>query len=74
MARRHIMYNEELRFIAEEEKKGNTLIIAPEQPLRIGRTELSEKKIRRVHQMGYEAGKKFLSTPHTKDFFELLEP
>ena len=68
MARRHIMYNEELRYIAEEEKKGGTIIIAPERPLRIGRTELSEKKIRRVHQMGYEAGKKFLSTPHTKDF------
>jgi predicted patatin/cPLA2 family phospholipase len=73
MERRHLMYNEELEYIAQEEKKGNTLIIAPDCPLSIGRTELSEKKIRRVHQMGYEAGKKFLSTPHTRDFVELLK-
>ena len=71
MERRHLMYNEELEYIAEEEKKGNTIIIAPDHPLGIGRTELSEKKIKAVHQMGYEKGKSFLSDPRTKGFFEV---
>lgn len=73
MEKRHLMYNEELEYIAQEEKKGNTLIIAPDQPLGIGRTELSEKKIKAVYQMGYEKGKSFLSDPRTKGIFERLE-
>ena len=73
MEKRHLMYNEELEYIAQEEKKGNTFIIAPDQPLGIGRTELSEKKIKAVYQMGYEKGKSFLSDPRTKGFFERLE-
>ena len=67
------MYNEELEYIAQEEKNGNTLIIAPDQPLGIGRTEMSEKKIKAVYQMGYEKGKSFLSDPRTKEFVELLK-
>lgn len=53
MARRHDMYNEQLRFLKEEELKGNTLVIAPDEPLGIGRTELNEKKMRSTHAKGY---------------------
>ena len=55
MSRRHEMYNEQLQYITEEERKGNTLLIYPQQPLRIGRTELSERKMRRAHGLGYKA-------------------
>ena len=67
---RHLMYNEELEYIAQEEKKGNIIIVAPDCPLGIGRTEMNEKKIKAVYQMGYEKGKNLLSNPHTKGFFE----
>ena len=52
MGRRHLMYNEQLRYLAEEEKKGNILLIYPEDILPIGRTELNEEKMRKVYQMG----------------------
>lgn len=54
MARRHEMYNRQLRYIMQEEAKGNTLLIYPDEPLHIGRTELNEQKMRHVHAMGYE--------------------
>ena len=52
MGRRHLMYNEQLRYLAEEEKKGNILLIYPEDTLPIGRTELNEEKMRHVYQLG----------------------
>lgn len=52
MGRRHLMYNEQLQYLAEEEKKGNILLIYPEDTLPIGRTELNEEKMRYVYQMG----------------------
>jgi len=52
MGRRHLMYNEQLRYLAEEEKKGNILLIYPEDALPIGRTELNEEKMRHVYQLG----------------------
>lgn len=52
MACRHQMYNDELTFIATEEKKGNTMILCPDRPLNIGRTEQKEKKMRQVYELG----------------------
>lgn len=66
MARRHEMYNEELEYIANQEKAGNALLIYPEKPLKIGRTELNEKKMRRVHRQGYDATQQMMEK--IKDF------
>lgn len=52
MGCRHLMYNEQLRYLAEQERKGNTLLIYPEDTLPIGRTEQNEEKMRKVYQMG----------------------
>jgi len=52
MGRRHLMYNEQLQYLAEEERKGNVLLIYPEDVLPIGRTEQNEKKMLRVYQLG----------------------
>ena len=57
MARRHDMYNKELEYVAEQEKAGNALLIYPEASLHIGRTELNEKKMRRVHRQGFDIAK-----------------
>ena len=54
MARRHEMYNAQLKYIAEQEATGNTLVLCPERPLNIGRTELKAKKMERVYEMGRE--------------------
>lgn len=55
MARRHEMYNTQLDFLAAEESKGNTLILAPEAPIEIGRTEMDPTKMQRV----YDAGRRY---------------
>jgi predicted patatin/cPLA2 family phospholipase len=61
MGRRHLMYNEQLRYLAQEERKGNILLIHPDDTLPIGRTEQNEKKMRQVYQMGRAAAEKKLS-------------
>ncbi|MBO4331818.1 MAG: patatin family protein [Paludibacteraceae bacterium] len=55
MANRHIMYNAQLDYLAEQEKKGNTLLIYPEDELPIGRIELNEEKMRNVYNIGRTA-------------------
>nr|QIM10175.1 patatin family protein [uncultured Prevotella sp.] len=66
MARRHEMYNRQLEYLMQQERAGNTLLIYPEKALGIGRTELNEKKMRRVHNMGYTKAKEIM--PLVKDF------
>ena len=69
MGRRHLMYNEQLRYLAEEEQKGNVLLIYPEDTLPIGRTEQNEEKMRKVYQMGRKTAEEQLLK--IKDFLAL---
>lgn len=66
MSHRHEMYNRQLDYIASEEKKGNTLVICPDDTLPIGRLELNPKKMQKVYDMGYATGTKRLN--EIKDF------
>ncbi len=52
MARRHEMYNAELAYIAQEQQKGNTLVLCPDLPLGIGRTEMNPEKMQQVYDQG----------------------
>ncbi len=52
MGRRHLMYNAQLDYLAVEEAGGDTLVIAPDQPLPIGRIETDHTKMKHVYQMG----------------------
>ena len=61
MNRRHIMYNAQLEYLAQEEKAGRITIIAPDDTLPIGRTEQSGKRMKIVYQMGREAAMKAFS-------------
>lgn len=56
MAHRHEMYNAQLHYIAEEEKKGNTLVICPDDTLPIGRVEMKPDKMKYVYELGRKAG------------------
>ena len=66
MSRRHLMYNDELSYLAEQERQGNILLIYPQDALPIGRTEQDEAKMRRIYAMGRQKAEEML--PQIKDF------
>lgn len=68
MGRRHLMYNEQLQYLADEERKGTILLIYPDDTLPIGRTEQNEQKMRCVYQMGRNAAEGRLN--RIKEFLE----
>lgn len=65
MSRRHLMYNEELAYLEEQEQKGNILLIYPQDTLPIGRTEQDEQKMRRVYNMGRQKAEEMLPAIQT---------
>lgn len=60
MKRRHEMYNAQMEYVISESKKGNTLLIAPDFALPIGRVEMKPEKLKLMHRLGVEACKKHL--------------
>lgn len=54
IASRHRVYNDTLSYIGEKEKDGTLLVIRPEAPLPVSRTEKDPAKLRQA----YEAGRK----------------
>ncbi|MBQ1629570.1 MAG: patatin family protein [Treponema sp.] len=66
MANRHNMYNEQTRYIFEKADRGEVLVICPDKPLGISRTEKNPDELERVYQEGRKAGESFL--PEVKKF------
>ena len=66
MSRRHLMYNDELAYLEEQERQGNILLIYPQDILPIGRTEQDETRMRRVYAMGRQKAEEML--PQIKAF------
>lgn len=56
---RYKMYNETIHYIEEEERKGNVIVIRPEQPLEVGRMEKDPRKLEKLYHQGFEDAKKF---------------
>lgn len=52
--RRHEMYNAQLRYIAEQQATGNTLVLCPEQTIPVGRISHSRLHMREAYQLGRE--------------------
>ncbi|MCR5417004.1 MAG: patatin family protein [Pseudobutyrivibrio sp.] len=52
MADRHIMYNSQKKYIADQEKAGNAFVIRPDEPLNIGATEKNPDELQRVYDIG----------------------
>lgn len=69
MARRYVMYNNELDYIHSELKKGDTFLICPDEKLDIGRLSMKEDKILRVYEAGVEKAQQLL--PQIKDFISI---
>ncbi len=65
--KRHLMYNEEKRYIRAKEKNGEVLVIRPKEPLNINPIEKDPAEIERVYNLGREAGAEKLAA--IKAFF-----
>ncbi len=70
MESRHLMYNEELSLVEEEEKKGTAFVFRPSGDVKIKRTERNPDKLRSLYASGREDAlnrltelKKFLAKP-----------
>ena len=66
--KRHEMYNLQLEYVREEERKGNTYVIRPPEKLVIGHISHDENEMQGVYQMGRRVGEGRL-----KDIVEFLE-
>ncbi len=55
VANRHIMYNNELKYAAEEEAAGRLLVIRPESPIPVSRVEKDPEKLKQAYHMGRRA-------------------
>lgn len=52
MANRHLMYNRQIEEIKKKEDEGKVLVIRPDAPLNISRTENNPNELERVYQIG----------------------
>ena len=55
--RRHLVYNAALKTIRRLEKEGRALVIAPTQPMTLGRFDKDPKKLEAVYRMGLRDAK-----------------
>ena len=61
MEERHMMYNRELDYVKEAERKGDTLVIRPHEALPIGHVSHNPSEMKRVYDMGRHAGEERIS-------------
>ena len=61
MERRHVLYNRQMNMIDRMEEEGSALVIRPQEPLGIGRTESDPDKLEAVYQKGREEARRRLS-------------
>ena len=57
MEKRHIMYNETIAYINEQEEKGNILVIRPEKKLSVNHIEHNAQALEETYQEGRRLGK-----------------
>ncbi len=57
---RHIRYNQQVDEVREDEKRGIAMVICPESPLNIGKTEKNTAELDRVYQEGRRIAQKKL--------------
>ncbi len=52
IARRHIMYNQELDYVVEQEKLGQALVLRPSRLIKIGKMETDLGIVRQMYELG----------------------
>lgn len=66
MHERPAMYNAQLNYLATEEAKGSTLLIAPDAPLGISRIESNPQRLQQTYELGRQKAEQML--PQIKKF------
>jgi len=56
MQMRHLMYNDQLAYVEQEVRRGNTMAIYPDAALPIGHISHDPKEMQRVYDIGRETG------------------
>ncbi|MBQ4109746.1 MAG: patatin family protein [Clostridia bacterium] len=62
MEKRHIVYNETVKYICEKEKKGEVFVIRPEDTLPLKRVEHNEDKLKETYKIGRKTAEKQLKS------------
>ena len=68
MDERHLMYNQELSYVAEAEREGRCLVIRPDGPIPIGHTSHNAEQMRHVYDMGRQTGLRYID--RIQDFYK----
>lgn len=50
---RHLMYNETIQFVEEQEKEGNCFVLRPSRYIEVSRLEKNVSKIKSLYQLGF---------------------
>ena len=64
---RHLMYNQELAYVAQAEKAGRCLVIRPDGKIPIGHISHNPDQMRHVYELGRQMGERYIS--HIRDFY-----
>ena len=57
---RHNMYNEQRRYVFEQQKSGNAIVICPENPLNCSTLNVSQQQQRDIYNIGYKQGLEYV--------------
>ncbi len=60
LAERHIMYNEQLAYVARQEEAGTAFVIRPDEPLMIGHTSHDPEQMQRIYDLGRKKGQEVI--------------
>ena len=68
MEERHIMYNQELAYVAKAEREGRSLVIRPDGKIPIGHVSHNPDEMRHVYELGRQTGERLIDK--IIDFYE----
>lgn len=68
MKNRHIMYNNEIDYVTAQGKSENTMVVYPDEPLKIGRVEGDGEKMKHCYVLGRKKAEEMLE--QIKEFLE----
>ena len=60
MDRRHLMYNEELEYVAQAEREGRCLVIRPDDRIPIGHISHDPTEMHHVYLLGRNIGERYI--------------
>ena len=69
MEERHIMYNQELAYVAKAEKEERCLVIRPDAKIPIGHISHDPDEMRNVYDLGRNVGERYIE--RIKDFYQI---